>query len=86
MVFVLLGLTVNLRTPCRRSAWLIGLGLAALLTVVIRPVFVGLVDDPGQAHPWGPGPSRSTASPRRPRSGFLAVFIAGIVLGDEAAP
>lgn len=42
VVFVLLGLTVNLATLPDGNAWLIGLGLALALTLVIRPVLVGL--------------------------------------------
>lgn len=43
VVFVLLGLTVDLRTLADGNALAIGLGLAVLLTVVIRPVFCGVV-------------------------------------------
>ncbi|MEA5455142.1 cation:proton antiporter [Sinomonas sp. JGH33] len=43
VVFVILGLTVDLRTLPEGNAWLIGLGLAVLLAVLIRPVFAGLV-------------------------------------------
>ncbi|WP_231567556.1 cation:proton antiporter domain-containing protein [Sinomonas humi] len=43
VVFVVLGLTVNLRTLADGAAWLIGLGLAVLLALIIRPVLVGLV-------------------------------------------
>lgn len=42
VVFVLLGLTVNLGTLPDGNAWLVGLGLALALTLVIRPVLVGL--------------------------------------------
>jgi cell volume regulation protein A len=43
VVFVVLGLTVRFHTLADGNAWLIGLGLAVLLAVVIRPVFAGLV-------------------------------------------
>jgi cell volume regulation protein A len=43
VAFTVLGLTVSLRTLPDSNAWLIGLGLAALLAFVIRPVLVGLV-------------------------------------------
>lgn len=52
VVFVVLGLTVNLRTLADGSAWLIGLGLAVLLSLVIRPLFVGLVLLPVRLR-WG---------------------------------
>lgn len=44
VVFVMLGLTIQLAGPngiTQGGAWLIGLGLAALLTLVIRPLLVG---------------------------------------------
>jgi cell volume regulation protein A len=40
--FVVLGLTVQLGTLGHEHAWLIGLGLAALLALVVRPLLVGL--------------------------------------------
>lgn len=48
VVFVLLGLTVNLGTLPDGNAWLVGLGLALALTLVIRPVLVGLALIPVQ--------------------------------------
>lgn len=43
VTFTLLGLTLDLDTLRDGDAWLIGLGLALLMTLVIRPVLVGLV-------------------------------------------
>jgi potassium/hydrogen antiporter len=43
VAFILLGLTVRLRDLPDGHAWAIGLGLAALLAFVIRPLFVGLL-------------------------------------------
>jgi cell volume regulation protein A len=43
VVFVVLGLTVSLRTTLSGHAWPIGLILAAALTLVVRPLLVGLV-------------------------------------------
>jgi cell volume regulation protein A len=43
VAFVMLGLTIQLRTLPDGQAWLIGLVLAALLAFVIRPVLVGLL-------------------------------------------
>ncbi len=43
IAFTVLGLTVNLGTLPDGNAWLIGLGLAAALAFVVRPVLVGLV-------------------------------------------
>lgn len=43
VAFVILGLTVQLRTLGDGDAWLVGLVLAVLLALVIRPVLVGLV-------------------------------------------
>ncbi|HEY2281071.1 MAG TPA: cation:proton antiporter [Streptosporangiaceae bacterium] len=43
VAFILLGLTVRLKDLPTGHAWAIGLGLAALLAFVIRPVLVGLV-------------------------------------------
>jgi len=46
VVFVMLGLTIQLTGPngvAQGRAWLIGLVLAALLTIVIRPVLVGVL-------------------------------------------
>jgi cell volume regulation protein A len=40
--FVVLGLTVQLSTLGHEHAWLIGLGLAVLLALVVRPLLVGL--------------------------------------------
>jgi cell volume regulation protein A len=46
VAFILLGLTVRLRDLPDGHAWAIGLGLAALLAFVIRPLFVGLLSLP----------------------------------------
>jgi cell volume regulation protein A len=46
VAFVMLGLTVRLSSLGDGDAWAIGLGLAALLGLVIRPVLVGLVTLP----------------------------------------
>src|SRR6201992_2536306 len=46
VAFILLGLTVRLRDLPDGHAWAIGLGLAALLAFVIRPVFVGVLSAP----------------------------------------
>jgi len=43
VAFVMLGLTVRLSSLGDGGAWVIGLGLAALMAFVIRPVLVGLV-------------------------------------------
>jgi cell volume regulation protein A len=43
VAFVLLGLTIRLYALPERNAWLIGLALAVLLALVIRPVLVGLL-------------------------------------------
>jgi cell volume regulation protein A len=43
VAFVVLGLTVDLRSLLREDAWLIGLVLAVLLALVVRPLLVGLV-------------------------------------------
>ncbi|MGA8113121.1 MAG: cation:proton antiporter [Actinocatenispora sp.] len=43
VAFVVLGLTVSLRTLPDGNAWLIGLVLGVVLALVIRPVLVGLV-------------------------------------------
>ncbi len=43
VAFVVLGLTVQLRTLPDGNAWQIGLALAVLLALLIRPVLVGLV-------------------------------------------
>jgi cell volume regulation protein A len=51
VVFVLLGLTVNLGTLPDGNAWLIGLGMAIALTLVIRPVLVGLALIPVKLRP-----------------------------------
>jgi potassium/hydrogen antiporter len=39
----MLGLTITVRTLRDRNAWLIGLILAVLLTLLIRPLCVGLL-------------------------------------------
>jgi cell volume regulation protein A len=44
--FVMLGLTIRLTTLGNASAWASGLGIAALLALVVRPVLVGLVSLP----------------------------------------
>jgi cell volume regulation protein A len=41
VTFVVLGLTVSLSDLLRQHAWLVGLALAALLTLVVRPLLVG---------------------------------------------
>jgi cell volume regulation protein A len=46
VAFILLGLTVRLGDLPDGHAWAIGLGLAALLAFVIRPLFVGLLSLP----------------------------------------
>ncbi|HEY2793866.1 MAG TPA: cation:proton antiporter [Micromonosporaceae bacterium] len=43
VAFVVLGLTVDLRSLLREDAWLIGLVLAVLLALVVRPILGGLV-------------------------------------------
>jgi potassium/hydrogen antiporter len=43
VAFVVLGLTVDLRTVLHQWAWLIGLTLAILLAFVVRPLLCGLV-------------------------------------------
>ena len=43
VAFILLGLTVHLGDLPRRDVWLVGLVLAVLLVVVIRPLLVGLL-------------------------------------------
>jgi cell volume regulation protein A len=43
VAFAMLGLTVSLRQLGHGNAWLIGLGLAVLLALVVRPVLVGLL-------------------------------------------
>jgi cell volume regulation protein A len=43
VAFVMLGLTVPLHALGHGGAWLIGLGLAGLLSFVIRPLFVGVL-------------------------------------------
>jgi potassium/hydrogen antiporter len=46
LAFVMLGLTVRLSSLGIGNAWAAGLGVAALLTFLIRPVLVGLVSLP----------------------------------------
>ncbi|MDQ2788655.1 MAG: cation:proton antiporter, partial [Actinomycetota bacterium] len=43
IAFTILGLTVSLTDLAHSNAWLIGLGLAALLALLVRPVLVGLL-------------------------------------------
>jgi cell volume regulation protein A len=43
IAFTVLGLTVHLASLTDDDAWAVGLGLALVLTVVVRPVVVGLV-------------------------------------------
>jgi potassium/hydrogen antiporter len=43
VAFTMLGLTVSLHRLATGNAWLIGLGVALLLTLVVRPVLVGLL-------------------------------------------
>lgn len=52
VVFVVLGLTVDLGGLIRGGVWLLGLVLAVLLTLVVRPVVVGLVLLPFRMR-WG---------------------------------
>lgn len=42
VAFAVLGLTVSLTDMARGDVWLIGLGLAALLALLVRPILVGL--------------------------------------------
>jgi potassium/hydrogen antiporter len=42
VAFTMLGLTVSLTELTRGNAWLVGLALAVLLALVVRPVLVGL--------------------------------------------
>ncbi|MGZ4650420.1 MAG: cation:proton antiporter domain-containing protein [Kineosporiaceae bacterium] len=46
VAFTVLGLTINIRSVLSSDAWWIGLGLAVLLAVVVRPLLVGLVSLP----------------------------------------
>jgi potassium/hydrogen antiporter len=48
IAFTVLGLTVQLASLDDGNAWAIGLGLAVILTIVVRPVVVGLVVLPVQ--------------------------------------
>jgi potassium/hydrogen antiporter len=41
VAFAVLGLTINVKQVVTTNAWWIGLGLAAVLAVMIRPLFVG---------------------------------------------
>ncbi|MFL6098694.1 MAG: cation:proton antiporter [Actinomycetales bacterium] len=50
IAFTVLGLTVHLTSLDDGNAWAIGLGLALVLTVVVRPVVVGLVVMPLRLH------------------------------------
>jgi len=43
VAFAMLGLTVSLKQLAHGNAWLIGLGLAVLLALVVRPILVGLL-------------------------------------------
>jgi potassium/hydrogen antiporter len=43
VAFILLGLTVQLHRLPERNIWVAGVALAALLTVIVRPLLVGLV-------------------------------------------
>ncbi len=51
VAFTVLGLTINIRSVLSSDAWWIGLGLAVLLAVVVRPLLVGLVLAAGAARP-----------------------------------
>ena len=51
VAFAMLGLTVSLRHLAGSNAWLIGLGLAALLTLLVRPALVGLLLLPVRLRP-----------------------------------
>lgn len=46
VAFVMLGLTVRLSNLAETNVWAVGLGIAALLAFVIRPVLLGLVSLP----------------------------------------
>jgi cell volume regulation protein A len=50
VAFTVLGLTVSVRSLPDQDAWVIGLVLAALLALVIRPVLVGLIMIPIKLH------------------------------------
>jgi cell volume regulation protein A len=43
VAFTVLGLTVSLASLAHGNAWLVGLGLAAILAFVVRPVLVGVL-------------------------------------------
>ena len=51
VAFTLLGLTVSLQQLADSDAWLIGLGLALLLTLIVRPAVVGLLLLPVRLRP-----------------------------------
>ncbi len=50
VAFVVLGLTVNLNVLARTDVWVPGLILAAVVSFVVRPVFVGLCLLPARLH------------------------------------
>jgi potassium/hydrogen antiporter len=50
IAFAVLGFTVQLSTMSRGHAWQIGLGLAVILTVIVRPVLVGALMLPVRLH------------------------------------
>jgi potassium/hydrogen antiporter len=52
VAFVMLGLTVRLSDLAATNVWAVGLGIAALLAFVIRPVLLGLVSLPVRLS-WG---------------------------------
>jgi NhaP-type Na+/H+ and K+/H+ antiporter len=56
VAFVMLGLTVRLSSLGNDNEWATGLGIAALLTFLIRPVLVGLVSLPVRLSPRPVGP------------------------------
>ena len=51
VAFAMLGLTVSVTSLAHGDAWLVGLGLAVLLALVIRPVLVGLMLLPVRLEP-----------------------------------
>ena len=51
IAFAMLGLTVSLNDLATGDAWLVGLGLALLLTLIVRPAMVGLLLLPVRLNP-----------------------------------
>ncbi len=58
VAFVLLGITVRLHTLVEHHAWLIGLGLFAILTLVLRPIVCAC----HSSHRWGSNGARPPSS------------------------